>query len=79
MMAAADGPPTGMPAMTGPIGSFYVTGGTLRPVAPSYVERQADRDLYQALGPEEFYTARITPNLAGPVQGCRLTPCWSSA
>src|SRR5438128_4613742 len=33
---------------------FYVTGGTLRIDAPSYVERRADRDLYEALGRGEF-------------------------
>jgi hypothetical protein len=34
--------------------SFYVTGGTLRSDAPSYVERQADRDLYEGLTRGEF-------------------------
>jgi WD40 repeat protein len=34
--------------------SFYQTGGTLRPDAPSYVERQADRDLYEGLSRGEF-------------------------
>jgi hypothetical protein len=34
--------------------SFYVTGGTLRHDAPSYVERQADRDLYEGLTRGEF-------------------------
>jgi WD40 repeat protein len=33
---------------------FYVTGGTLEPGAPSYLERQADRDLYEALHRGEF-------------------------
>jgi WD40 repeat protein len=28
---------------------FFVTGGTMMPDAPSYVERQADRDLYHSL------------------------------
>src|SRR5881398_240956 len=34
--------------------NFYVTGGTLRSAAPSYVERQADRDLHAALTRGEF-------------------------
>src|SRR3989442_67878 len=34
--------------------SFYVTGGTLRPDAPSYVERQADLDLFEGLLKGEF-------------------------
>jgi hypothetical protein len=34
--------------------SFFVTGGTLRPDAASYVERQADRDLVRHLGAGEF-------------------------
>src|SRR6266849_1586814 len=33
---------------------FYVTGGTLRSDAPSYVERQADADLYDGLKRGEF-------------------------
>ncbi|MBI2927781.1 MAG: AAA-like domain-containing protein [Verrucomicrobia bacterium] len=35
-------------------GSFFVTGGTLRSDAPSYVERQADQDLLQSLLAGEF-------------------------
>jgi hypothetical protein len=33
---------------------FYITGGTMPPNAPSYVERQADHDLYAALTGGEF-------------------------
>src|SRR5688500_9582350 len=33
---------------------FYVTGGTLRQDAPSYVERRADTDLYEGLICGEF-------------------------
>jgi hypothetical protein len=40
--------------MTAAATSFYVTGGTLRPDAPSYVERAADHDLYEGLSQGEF-------------------------
>ncbi|MEO2004764.1 MAG: AAA-like domain-containing protein [Candidatus Poribacteria bacterium] len=33
---------------------FFVTGGTLRADAPSYIPRQADEDLYDALSKGEF-------------------------
>src|SRR5262245_46284415 len=34
--------------------SFYITGGTLPRDAPSYVERQADQDLYAGLRRGQF-------------------------
>jgi len=40
--------------VTGASSSFYVTGGTLRHDAPSYVERKADRDLLEGLRAGEF-------------------------
>src|SRR5512140_3122902 len=33
---------------------FYVTGGTLRPDAPSYIERRADKELCESLLNGEF-------------------------
>ena len=40
--------------MSSSTNSFYVTGGTLRLDAPCYVERQADRDLFEGLLNGEF-------------------------
>jgi hypothetical protein len=46
--------PQNPPEVSGAAPSFYVTGGTLRHDAPSYVERQADQDLLEALRRGEF-------------------------
>jgi hypothetical protein len=35
-------------------GLFFVVGGTVRPNAPSYVEREADDELYAALKRMDF-------------------------
>lgn len=40
--------------MINPQTSFYVTGGTLKRTAPSYVARQADKDLYDGLSNGKF-------------------------
>ena len=39
---------------TMPRRDFYVTGGTLRPDAASYIDRQADKDLCDGLLNGEF-------------------------
>ena len=44
--------------------SFYVTGGTMGGDAPSYVERQADRELFEALLAGEFCYL-LTPRQMG--------------
>ena len=51
-MSEAPPAPTLAPADTGR--EFYVTGGTLRPDAPSYLERRADRELSEGLLAGEF-------------------------
>src|SRR3974390_1434834 len=48
-MAEAPANPTSLSA-----GDFYVTGGTLRPDAPSYIERRADKELCEGLMCGEF-------------------------
>lgn len=43
--------------------SFYVADGTLHPATPSYVERQADQDLYHALLRAEFCHVLTSPQV----------------
>src|SRR5436309_9802217 len=43
-----------MTAPAPPTRPFYVTGGTLKPGEPSYVERRADADLFESLLAGEF-------------------------
>jgi WD40 repeat protein len=50
--------------VSAPETSFYVTGGTLRHDAPSYVERQADRDVFEGLLAGEFCYV-LTPRQMG--------------
>jgi WD40 repeat protein len=50
--------------VSAPETSFYVTGGTLRHDAPSYVERQADCDVFEGLLAGEFCYV-LTPRQMG--------------
>ncbi|MBM3458843.1 MAG: hypothetical protein FJX77_09975, partial [Armatimonadetes bacterium] len=43
---------------------FFVAEGTLHPDAPSYVERAADQELYEAVGAGEFCYV-LTPRQMG--------------
>ena len=43
---------------------FYVVGGTLKPDAPSYIEREADRELYEHILKGDFCCV-LTPRQMG--------------
>jgi len=69
--------------------SFFATGGSLQPDAPSYVERRADRELYDGLLGGEFcyvLTARRMGKsslMVGTAQSSAgrapAWPCWTSS
>ena len=50
---------------------FYITGGTLPSDAPSYIERQADRDLLATLRQGEYCYVLDTRQMAGAFQALR--------
>src|SRR5690242_16556290 len=52
-----------MTAITGN-SEFYVVGGTMRPGAPSYIERKADQELYEHLLAGDFCYV-LTPRQMG--------------
>ena len=53
--------------------AFYITGGTLPPDAPSYVERQADTDLFTTLlSGEARYVLKSSPMGRSSLSACAI-------
>ncbi|MGH8591300.1 MAG: AAA-like domain-containing protein, partial [Gammaproteobacteria bacterium] len=50
--------------MTAPAEGFFVVGGTVRPEAPSYVQRAADRELLEHAAAGQFCYV-LTPRQMG--------------